>query len=166
MESSNAPWVGLLWDNVNRRMITEGAHQRAARKVLLYAAGGDLAQLKTDPDRLRRELAGILNRDVGSVDLLRYNESGTLPPEIGALLLQAAGEVVPVNRAVAVAMRDGPAAGLALIQGLNKEGELAGDQWLYSAQADLHRRLGQAPEAQAAYRKALSMSQQEPERGY
>jgi RNA polymerase sigma-70 factor (ECF subfamily) len=82
------------------------------------------------------------------------------------LLLQAAGEVVPVNRAVAVAMRDGPAAGLALIQGLNKEGELAGDQWLYSAQADLHRRLGQAPEAQAAYRKALSMSQQEPERGY
>ena len=38
------------------------------------------------------------------------------------------------------------------------------EQWLYSAQADLHRRLGQAPEAQAAYQKALSMSQQEPER--
>ncbi len=65
---------------------------------------------------------------------------------------------------MAVAMRDGPAAGLALIQGLNKEGELAGDQWLYSAQAGLHRRLGQAREAQAAYRKTLSMSQQEPER--
>ena len=63
-------------------------------------------------------------------------------------------------------MRDGPAAGLALIQDLNKEGELAGYQWLYAAQADLHRRLGQAPEAQAAYRKALSMSQQEPERRY
>jgi RNA polymerase sigma-70 factor (ECF subfamily) len=57
-------------------------------------------------------------------------------------------------------------AGLALIQDPNKERELAGCQWLYSAQADLHRRLRQAPEAQAAYRKALSMSQQEPERRY
>jgi len=62
------------------------------------------------------------------------------------------------------AAHGGPAAGLALIQDLNEEGELAGYQWLYSAQADLHRRLGQAPEAQAAYRKALSMSQREPER--
>ena len=52
-------------------------------------------------------------------------------------------------------MRDGPAAGLALIQDLiiNKEGELAGYQWLYAAQADLHRRLGQAPEAQEPIEK-------------
>lgn len=82
------------------------------------------------------------------------------------LLQMEPSPVIRLNRAVAVAMRDGPAAGLALIQDLNKEGELAGYQWLYSAQADLHRRLGQAPEAQAAYRKALSMSQQEPERRY
>ena len=74
--------------------------------------------------------------------------------------------VIRLNRAVAVAIRDGAAVGLALVQGHNKQGELAGYQWLYSAQADLHRRLGQAPEAQAAYRKALRMSQQEPERRY
>ena len=75
------------------------------------------------------------------------------------LLLQTEpSPVIRLNRAVAVAMRDGPAVGLALIQGLNEEGELAGYQWLYSAQADLHRRLGQAPEAQAAYRTTLTMT--------
>ena len=63
------------------------------------------------------------------------------------LLQMEPSPVIRLNRTVAVAMRDGPAAGLALIQDLNKDGELAGYQWLYSAQADLHRRLGQAPEA-------------------
>jgi RNA polymerase sigma-70 factor, ECF subfamily len=84
----------------------------------------------------------------------------------GLPLQMKSSPVIRLNRAVAVAMRDGSAAGLALIQDLNKEGELAGYQWLYSAQADLHWRLGQAPEAQAAYRKALGMRQQEPERRY
>ena len=84
-------------------------------------------------------------------------------PTDGAAPAGAAPDTVCADYAP---MRDGPAAGLALIQDLNKEGELAGYQWLYAAQADLHRRLGQAPEAQAAYRKALSMSQQEPERRY
>ncbi len=74
--------------------------------------------------------------------------------------------VIRLNRAVAVAMRDRAAVGLALVQGRNKQRELAGYQWLYSAQADLHRRLGQAPEAQAAYRSARSMSQQEPQPRY
>ena len=63
-------------------------------------------------------------------------------------------------------MKDGLAAGLALIERINKEGELSDYQWFYSAQADLYRRLNQAPEAEMAYRKALSLSQQEPERRY
>jgi RNA polymerase sigma-70 factor (ECF subfamily) len=63
-------------------------------------------------------------------------------------------------------MKDGLAAGLALIERINKEGELSDCQWFYSAQADLYRRLNRAPEAEMAYRKALSMSQQEPERRY
>ena len=62
--------------------------------------------------------------------------------------------VIQLNRAVAVAMKDGPAAGLALIETINKEGALADYQWIYSAQADLYRRLGKVAEAEAAYRKA------------
>jgi RNA polymerase sigma-70 factor, ECF subfamily len=74
--------------------------------------------------------------------------------------------VIRLNRAVAVAMRDGPAVGLALMEDINKEGQLSGYYWLYSAQADLYRRLGRVAEARAAYQKALSMSEQEPEKRF
>jgi RNA polymerase sigma-70 factor (ECF subfamily) len=74
--------------------------------------------------------------------------------------------VVELNRAVAVGMRDGPAAGLALIDGLLARGELAGYHLAHAARADLCRRLGRAPEARDAYRKALELSQQEPERRF
>ena len=74
--------------------------------------------------------------------------------------------VVELNRAVAVGMRDGPAAGLALVDGLLARGELAGYHLAHAARADLCRRLGRAPEARDAYRKALELSQQEPERRF
>ena len=74
--------------------------------------------------------------------------------------------VIALNRAVAVAMKDGPAAGLALIETINKEGTLDDYQWLHSAKADLYRRLGRATEARAAYEKALSFTQLEPERRF
>ena len=63
-------------------------------------------------------------------------------------------------------MRDGPRAGLALIDELIKHDDLAHYQWTHSAQADLYRRLGQSDQARAAYPKALSLSQQEPERRF
>jgi RNA polymerase sigma-70 factor (ECF subfamily) len=63
-------------------------------------------------------------------------------------------------------MRDGPAAGLALIDGLLARGELAGYHLAHAARADLCRRLGRAPDARASYRKALELSQQEPERRF
>jgi RNA polymerase sigma-70 factor, ECF subfamily len=74
--------------------------------------------------------------------------------------------VVELNRAVAVAMRDGPEAGLALIDALLAQGELADYHLAHSARADLCRRLGRSAEAAAAYRKALSLVRQDPERRF
>jgi RNA polymerase sigma-70 factor (ECF subfamily) len=74
--------------------------------------------------------------------------------------------VVELNRAVAVAMRDGPVAGLALVDDLAARGDLDGYQWLHSVRADLCRRLGKVDEARAAYREALTLAQQGPERRF
>jgi RNA polymerase sigma-70 factor, ECF subfamily len=74
--------------------------------------------------------------------------------------------VIELNRAVAVAMRDGPLAGLALVDALLARGELADYHLAYAARADLCRRLGRTVEAQAAYRRALELTQQEPERRF
>jgi RNA polymerase sigma-70 factor (ECF subfamily) len=74
--------------------------------------------------------------------------------------------VVALNRAVAVAMRDGPSAGLALIDALLAEGSLAQYHLAYAASADLCRRLGRTAEAIAAYQKALELVSQGPERRF
>ncbi|MBI4528681.1 MAG: RNA polymerase sigma factor [Deltaproteobacteria bacterium] len=74
--------------------------------------------------------------------------------------------VVELNRAVAVAMRDGPAAGLALIDAILARGDLANYHLAHSARADLCRRLGRMAEARASYERALSLTQQEPERRF
>jgi len=83
------------------------------------------------------------------------------------LLAQAAqSPVIELNRAVAVAMRDGPAAGLALIDALLASGDLAGYHLAHAARADLCRRLGRTADARASYERALSLTQQEPERRF
>ena len=74
--------------------------------------------------------------------------------------------VVELNRAVAVAMRDGPAAGLAIIDAILARGDLAEYAPAHSARADLCRRLGRAEEAGAAYERALALTHQEPERRF
>ncbi|MBL9082875.1 MAG: RNA polymerase sigma factor, partial [Planctomycetales bacterium] len=74
--------------------------------------------------------------------------------------------VVELNRAVAVAMRDGPAAGLELIDGILHRGDLANYHLAHAARADMCRRLGRTREATVAYEQALSLAQQEPERRY
>ena len=74
--------------------------------------------------------------------------------------------VVELNRAVAVAMRDGPAAGLALIDAILARGDLEDYHLAHSARADLCRRLGRNAEARAAYQRALSLTRQEPERRF
>jgi RNA polymerase sigma-70 factor (ECF subfamily) len=74
--------------------------------------------------------------------------------------------VVELNRAVAVAMRDGPLAGLALIDTILSRGDLVNYHLAHSARADLCRRLGRTAEARASYEQALSLTQQEPERRF
>ncbi|HEY7316911.1 MAG TPA: RNA polymerase sigma factor [Candidatus Binatia bacterium] len=74
--------------------------------------------------------------------------------------------VVELNHAVAVAMSEGPKAGLKLIDAILARGELADYHLAHSARADLCRRLGKTAEARASYQKALALSQQEPERRF
>ena len=74
--------------------------------------------------------------------------------------------VVQLNRAVAIAMRDGAAAGLPLIDEILAEGTLAQYHLAHAAKADLCRRVGQKEDARAAYRKALELARQEPERRF
>ena len=74
--------------------------------------------------------------------------------------------VIRLNRAVAVAMRDGPTAGLALIDQILEAGDLANYHWAQSARADLCRRLGLVEDARVSYRAALALAQQDPERRF
>jgi len=74
--------------------------------------------------------------------------------------------VVQLNRAVAIAMCDGPAAGLTHIDALLEHGELANYYLAHSARAELYRRLGRTAEARASYEKALALTQQDPERQF
>jgi RNA polymerase sigma-70 factor, ECF subfamily len=74
--------------------------------------------------------------------------------------------VVELNRAVAVAMRDGPSAGLALLDALLGRGDLDAHHLAHAARADLLRRLGRTADARAAYRRALDLARQEPERRF
>ena len=83
------------------------------------------------------------------------------------LLLRAdPSPVVELNRAVAIAMRDGPEAGLNLIEALLGRGELCRFRYAHSAKADLLRRLGRSSEARAAYETALQFTEQEAERRF
>ena len=74
--------------------------------------------------------------------------------------------VVQLNRAVAIAMRDGPEAGLTHIDAVLEHGELANYYLAHSARADMYRRLGRTDEARSSYEKALALTQQEPERQF
>jgi RNA polymerase sigma-70 factor, ECF subfamily len=74
--------------------------------------------------------------------------------------------VVHLNRAVAIAMRDGPEAGLTHIDAVLEHGELANYYLAHSARAELYRRLGRTAEARSSYEKALALTQQEPERQF
>ncbi len=74
--------------------------------------------------------------------------------------------VVELNRAVAVAMRDTPVAGLALVDAILARGDLADYHLAHSARADLCRRAGRAAEARASYERALALARQEPERRF
>ena len=83
-----------------------------------------------------------------------------------ALLRLDDSPVIELNRAVALAMRDGPAAGLAAIDAIVARGDLRDYRLVHAARAEFCRRLGRTAEALAAYRKALALTRQEPERRF
>ncbi len=82
------------------------------------------------------------------------------------LVRASASPIVELNRAVAIAMRDGPAAGLSLIDSIFARGDLSDYHLAHAARADMHRRLGQNVGARQAYQQALLLARQEPERRF
>jgi RNA polymerase sigma-70 factor (ECF subfamily) len=138
-----------LW---NREQIAEGVslveRALASRQVGPYTIQGAIAAVHAHaPSSSATDWSQI----VGLYDLLMR---ATPSPVIG------------LNRAAAIAMRDGPLAGLALIETILDEGELTNYHLVHAARADLCRRLGRNREAVASYKKALSLTQQEPERRF
>lgn len=138
-----------LW---NREQIAEGTalveRALASRQVGPYTIQAAIAAVHAEaPDAADTDW----NQIVGLYDVLLRAESSP---------------VVELNRAVAVAMRDGPSAGLALVDDILSRGDLTNYHLAHSARADLCRRLGRTVEARNAYERALALTQQEPERRF
>lgn len=160
-----------------------------ARRATRATAAGELVLLE-DQDRSRWDRGGIAEGAVLVERALASRRSGpfALQAAIAAVhaespswaatdwaqivglydvLLRAdPSPVVELNRAAAVAMRDGPAAGLALLDGVLARGDLADYHLAHAARAELCRRLGRRAEARAGYARALDLVRQEPERRF
>ena len=139
----------LLW---NRNQIVEGLalveRALAARQVGPYTVQAAIAAVHASaPNAAATDWAQI----VALYDLLARAEPSP---------------VVELNRAVAMAMRDGPSAGLALIDAILGRGDLSAYHLAHAARADFCRRLGRITEARASYERALSLTEQEPERRF
>jgi RNA polymerase sigma-70 factor, ECF subfamily len=138
-----------LW---NQEQIVEGKalveQSLASREVGVYAIQAAIAAVHAEaPSAAATDWAQI----VVFYDLLARAEPSP---------------VIELNRAVAVAMRDGPLAGLQLIDGILRQGELADYHLAHAARADLCRRLGKMAEAKVSYQQALAIARQEPERRF
>jgi RNA polymerase sigma-70 factor (ECF subfamily) len=139
----------LLW---NRDQITEGlllveralASRRIGPYILQAAIGAVHAQAPSAAATDWTQIVGLYDM------LMRVDPS----------------PVVELNRAAAIAMRDGPSAGLTLIDGILARGDLANYHLAHAARADLCRRLGRTMEARKSYEQALTLTEQEPERRF
>jgi RNA polymerase sigma-70 factor, ECF subfamily len=138
-----------LWD---QNLIAEG----------LDFANRALASNEIGPYTIQAAIASVHARAQSSA-----NTDWNQIVELYTILLRAdPNPVVQLNRAVAIAMRDGPAAGLVLIDAILARGDLADYHFVYAARADLLRRAGRLQEAQAGYKRALELARQEPERRF
>jgi RNA polymerase sigma-70 factor (ECF subfamily) len=138
-----------LWD---RTAIAEG----------LARAASAMAAAEVGPYAIQAAIAGEHARvaDTSATDWARI-------VSLYDLLLKAdPSPVVELNRAAAIAMREGPEAGLALIDAILARGELGDYRHAHAARADLLRRLGRLDEARIAYERALALTAQEPERRF
>ena len=160
-----------------------------SRRVARASPDGDLIPLEEqDRSRWNRELiaqgTALVERALSSHQYGPYMLQAAIAavhaaaPHVAAtnwaeivglydLLTQALpSPVIELNRAVAVAMRDGPLAGLELIDAILTRGDLTNYYLAHAARADLCRRLGRTADARAAYQQALDLTQQEPERRF
>jgi RNA polymerase sigma-70 factor, ECF subfamily len=138
-----------LW---NREQIAEGS------KLVEHA----LASRRIGPYTLQAAIAAV-HAEAPTASATDWNQIAGL---YEVLLRADPTPVVELNRAVAIAMRDGPEVGLTLVDGILARGELADYHLAYSARAELCRRLGRNQEAIAAYQSALALTSQSPERRF
>jgi RNA polymerase sigma-70 factor, ECF subfamily len=138
-----------LW---NREQIAEG---RLLVKQTLSAAS-------IGPYTLQAAIAAV-HAEASSVAATDWSQIVAL---YDVLARAEPSPIVELNRAVAVAMRDGSEAGLALVDAILAHGDLADYYLAHSARADLCRRLDRRPDARAAYQRALELTKQEPERRF
>ena len=138
-----------LW---NRDQIAEG-------KVLVARA---LSSRRLDPYTLQAAIAAVHAQAPNAA----ATDWAQIARIYGVLMRVEPSPVVELNHAVAVAMRDGPDAGLALIDAILARGDLADYHLAHAARADLCRRLGRTADARASYEMALSLARQEPERRF
>jgi RNA polymerase sigma-70 factor (ECF subfamily) len=138
-----------LWD---RQLIAEGTRlversllsRRFGSYTIQAAISAVHAEAATPADTDWREIVGLYD----------------------ALLRTDPSPIVELNRSVAIAMRDGPAAGLALIDAILARGDLVDYRLAHAARADLCRRLGHVADARAAYERAIALTQQDTERRF
>jgi RNA polymerase sigma-70 factor (ECF subfamily) len=121
-----------------------------------------LASQRFGPYTLQASIAAV-HADAMSADATDWDEIAGL---YDVLLRIEPTPVVELNRAVAIAMRDGPAEGLGLIEALLARGDLKDYHLAHAARADLCRRLGRTAQARASYKRALALARQGPERRF
>ena len=138
-----------LW---NRDQIAEG-------KALVERA---LSSRRLDPYTLQAAIAAV-HAQAPNAAATDWAQIARL---YGVLMRVEPSPVVELNHAVVVAMRDGPDAGLALIEAILARGDLTDYHLAHAARADLCRRLGRTADARASYEMALSLTRQEPERRF
>jgi RNA polymerase sigma-70 factor, ECF subfamily len=138
-----------LWD---RAQIAEGS-------ALVEQA---LASRRIGPYTLQAAIAAV-HADAAAAALTDWTQIVGL---YDVLIRAAPSPVVELNRAVAVAMRDGPVTGLALIDTILERGDLADYPLAHSARAELCRRLGKNGDARVSYERALGLTRQEPQRRF
>ena len=138
-----------LW---NRDQISEGS----------ALVSRSLASQRFGPYTLRAAIAAV-HADAVSADATDWDEIAGL---YDVLLRIEPTPVVELNRAVAIAMRDGPAEGLALIEAILARGDLKDYHLAHAARADLCRRLGRTAQARVSYKRALALARQSPERRF
>jgi RNA polymerase sigma-70 factor (ECF subfamily) len=135
------------------------AEQIAEGKQLVAQA---LSSGRAGPYSIQAAISAV-HADASTAEETDWNQIVGLYDTLAAL---QPSPIIELNRAVAIAMRDGPAAGLEMINRILARGDLTDYHLAHAALADMHRRLGQSGDARQSYQRALALVRQEPERRF